>query len=420
MNKEKILKLRKMSEKIKILYVEDDMEISHQLEKLFKKVFKNIDVTDDGEKGLEKYTQDKYDIVITDIEMPNMNGIDMIKKIREINYEQIVIVTSAYNDTKYLQELIELGVDMFILKPFDMNRIFTSIAKIVASIYRKNKEKELQVELDNKLLLNQMLLDKMITPILILNSKKIKYKNEKFIEMFETNDLSKYSISKIFNNEKISSLNYNEFFNYINENNGCEYSIKLSNNEVERFKVNVTSLENSDEIMVCFFNIEAISLEIQRLQANDKIDKLTSLYTREAFSKDYHKIMNLDNEYVAICFGLKHIKKFIKIFGLNTIKDAYKNLSNDLKIHLKDEILENNVTLYYFDTNRFVALVKKERKDIVKGLLESFGSKYYHMHNSIRLHEPMYLDILESSMDKSLTLDQNLSDMESKLYMLID
>lgn len=120
--------------------MEDDVNISTQLEKLIRKIFSNVEVEKNGLLGIKNYTANRQDIVITDISMPIMDGIEMSKRIKLINSEQNILVTSAHNDTEYLIKLIEIGVDKFITKPIDMNNFLSSISKMAVSIYRE-KEK---------------------------------------------------------------------------------------------------------------------------------------------------------------------------------------------------------------------------------------------------------------------------------------
>jgi DNA-binding response OmpR family regulator len=133
--------VQKFTKELKILYVEDDIGIRESTTELFKQFFSHVDVAEDGQQGLSAYNsyyeKEKtfYDFVITDINMPHMNGIEMIKEINKRNMKQTIIITSAHDDATYLIPLIELGVDSFILKPFKMesllNVFFKNAQKVV-------------------------------------------------------------------------------------------------------------------------------------------------------------------------------------------------------------------------------------------------------------------------------------------------
>ncbi|MBF0316901.1 MAG: response regulator [Nitrospirae bacterium] len=122
--------LKEYSTDISVLYVEDDDIVRNTTSKILLRYFKDSVVSvSNGKEGIEAYMLGKFDIVIADIYMPVMNGIKMTKRIRELNSEQIVIVTTAYNDYQYLLELISIGINYFILKPLEP-------AKLVAVLYR--------------------------------------------------------------------------------------------------------------------------------------------------------------------------------------------------------------------------------------------------------------------------------------------
>ena len=94
--------LQKYTANLKILYVEDDLIVATKTKKLLSHFFKTIDVEVNGLAGWKRYQKNDYDIVITDIRMPELNGIEMCRKILQINEEQHIIVTSAHNEADYL------------------------------------------------------------------------------------------------------------------------------------------------------------------------------------------------------------------------------------------------------------------------------------------------------------------------------
>lgn len=133
-----------MSKKLKVLYVEDSMESRTQASKLLENYFPNIDIGIDGKDGIEKYkdnfinTNSHYDLVITDIEMPKMNGIEMSEAIYALNKNQKIIVVSAYSDKKYFINLINLGVEGFLQKPLSFEQVSDAMSRVCEEISDSN------------------------------------------------------------------------------------------------------------------------------------------------------------------------------------------------------------------------------------------------------------------------------------------
>lgn len=123
-----------LSKDLTVLYVEDDSCISEKTSELLKNIFHEVATATNGEEGLEAYKNKKYDLVITDIKMPKKDGRDFIAAIRMIDENQPIIVTSAYNDSCRLMELIELGLDAFLLKPISSNNFIKTIHTQVKKI----------------------------------------------------------------------------------------------------------------------------------------------------------------------------------------------------------------------------------------------------------------------------------------------
>ena len=131
-----------------LLYIEDEKDARDELEEYLNLSFNELYVAKDGEEGLELFKKFNPDIVLTDIAMPKMNGIEMSKKIKEIDSSTPIIVTTAFNDAKYMSEAIDIGIDSYILKPLNLKRIdekLTQVAKyLVESMDLKKSEKLLK------------------------------------------------------------------------------------------------------------------------------------------------------------------------------------------------------------------------------------------------------------------------------------
>jgi len=122
--------LKHFSSSLSLLIVEDEKDVNDDLAEILKIFFAVVDQAFDGEEALEKYKTFRYDIILTDINMPKVNGIVMSRKIKALNPEQVIMVVSAHSETKYMIELIDLKIDKFILKPFDKNTLFYKLLKI--------------------------------------------------------------------------------------------------------------------------------------------------------------------------------------------------------------------------------------------------------------------------------------------------
>ena len=112
-----IIKLINSTKGLKLLYVEDNIDARESTHIMLEDFFNNIEVALDGVDGLEKFKNSEFDIIITDINMPNMNGMDMIKSIRAIDLNIPIILLSAYSQREYEKEMEELNINGFLLKP---------------------------------------------------------------------------------------------------------------------------------------------------------------------------------------------------------------------------------------------------------------------------------------------------------------
>jgi len=117
-----------------ILIAEDEESVRESFKKVLSLFVKDVFVAVDGEEAFELYQKHSPDILITDVKMPKLNGIDLIKKIREKNKIMPIVVTSAYTDQDYLLESIKLSLVEYAIKPMkesDLNRILTNSAKVL-------------------------------------------------------------------------------------------------------------------------------------------------------------------------------------------------------------------------------------------------------------------------------------------------
>ena len=110
-----------------ILYVEDDIDTQKLIKRILSSSVKEVFVASDGIEGLNLYKEKKPDIVLTDICMPKMDGLEMSKEIKNINQNQPIGIFTAFDEPEYLKEAANLDIGTYILKPFDKEQFFNSL-----------------------------------------------------------------------------------------------------------------------------------------------------------------------------------------------------------------------------------------------------------------------------------------------------
>jgi YesN/AraC family two-component response regulator len=132
------------SGEIKLLYVEDDDGTRAMLGKLLMQKYPALTIytAANGKEGLELFHEHHPEVIVTDISMPIMNGIQMSAAIRESASEAIIIAVTAHTDTCYVSQSIDLGISHYILKPVHFGDLFAAIDSSVAAVSEKNARQE--------------------------------------------------------------------------------------------------------------------------------------------------------------------------------------------------------------------------------------------------------------------------------------
>ena len=139
-------KIRLLSKNFNIIYVEDDEQIRKNLEAIFVDYFKNLYTVHDGKEALETYNKlqndnIKVDAIISDINMPKMNGISLLKEIRKLDEDIPFYFTTAYSDENFLLESIKLNVTSYFIKPVEVE---TLLEKVVKDCQKYNQNQIIQ------------------------------------------------------------------------------------------------------------------------------------------------------------------------------------------------------------------------------------------------------------------------------------
>ena len=136
--------LYQQTKDLSVLLAEDHEPTRLSLEEMLQDLFKEVRSCANGKDALDAYTErgeeNLFDLIITDIQMPQINGVELTKKIKEITPQQQIIVLSAHTDKEYLLELINTGISYFVTKPFEYDTFLKTLYSISSKISKKEED----------------------------------------------------------------------------------------------------------------------------------------------------------------------------------------------------------------------------------------------------------------------------------------
>ena len=125
---------------ISILFVEDDENIRTEISKYLKEChFKNVYLANNGQNGIDIYKKNKPDIVLTDLRMPVLDGLDMSKEIKSINEDTPIILITSLFEKEITEAAVDIGIDAYLFKPISTTRLGILLDKYIRKIIQKKK-----------------------------------------------------------------------------------------------------------------------------------------------------------------------------------------------------------------------------------------------------------------------------------------
>ncbi len=345
-----VSKLKSYGAQCSILYVEDDEIIRTQTKDFLSRFFLSITLAENGQEGLEAFKNGEFDLVITDINMPQMNGIEMIENIRQLKEEQPILVTSAHNDSENLLALINMHVSQFVLKPFNNKKFLISLYNIVENIINK-REVVLQTRL------SQTIVNMMDIGVLYLHNNRIKMCNQAFLKMgqfdsLETLQLEMPEVSIMFVEAPNSlTADSNQAFIATVENAPeSDRVVTIENGTgVHDYRVGCIKLDEHGYIMT-FTNITAIQKALSE-------DEHTGLPARKSLLNYLEVQYNLYDTLYFLCISVKNFDNIMKWYGkkdcMEVEHEASKLLQEIQHRHIPDSYLG------YFSQNQFLLVLPK-------------------------------------------------------------
>lgn len=361
------------SKNLNILYVEDDKNLLDEISDILKDFFASITTAVDGIDGLEKYNSYKdknnlyFDLVITDINMPHKDGLSMIQDIMKINSEQMIIVVSAYNESERLIQLIQEGIDNFIMKPIVSTQLINVLYRTCKNISNQ-KIKDSYLLQQSKLLaisgMMESISEQWLKPINILKIEESMFHIQNELGLLEKDMISEYI---------------------------AKHSIEIANIRkiLNEFR-DLFTLENTQVIVPIINIFESILTLLEIGLEKDNIDVF----------------VDIDEE-----FKINLLAGDFKYIVLNTLADTIKSFKNldikDKKISIKTEMINDVISLTISDN------AEKLSDDILSSLEKNnFNISNTSRINSIGLN-------LSSTIIKKAGLSLSISNNDKGMNFII-
>lgn len=147
---------------LSILYVEDDEMTRQLVSQLLSRWVGQLYQAADGQEGLYLFTRHRPDMVVTDIQMPVLDGLKMARSIKELDRDTPVIVTTAFNDQAYFMEAIEVGIDRYLAKPINADNLLESISRAGKTLLERRELQQFHEHAEDDLKITLYLMKRMM------------------------------------------------------------------------------------------------------------------------------------------------------------------------------------------------------------------------------------------------------------------
>lgn len=332
--------------KITLLYVEDGKALRKTIASLLEGYVGELHVAADGREGLKLYHEVRPHVVITDIEMPLMDGLEMAAAIREDDRHIPIIVTTAYEKIEYLRRAIEIGIDKYVDKAIDPEKLIEAVAGAADIIIRQRC-----AEAEHRFI--RLILDSGHCFMLTTKGEEIEFINNTFLNNLGFDDLDsfkeKYSSVRDFFERFVRSPYPGEdsrkMTRRIMQHSNLYSLVYFVSNKPEgkerAFIINTSRSSELDMTIYSFSDVTLIEEERQELEHQATRDGLTGVYNRVKFSsilleevsrvKRYKEVLSL------IMFDIDNFKKVNDTYGHDVGDAVLMGVSDIITLNVREQ-----------------------------------------------------------------------------------
>jgi diguanylate cyclase (GGDEF)-like protein len=358
---------KSLLKELTILYVEDDDDIVESITNILNPIVKKIITANDGEEGLDIYKRDPgIDIVITDINMPKMDGLTMCHHIREVNISVPIIVTTAHNENDFLIHAIDVGVSGYLMKPMNAFKLIQEIRKAAEPILLRKELNILNCNLQQRI--DEAIAQNNEKEILIQEIVEFQDNMTMVFDEFAKPLFANRSFLQLLNVDDIDgiSLKYDNFESIIIENDEYFYPSKIKNDK--NWLENLYELDEKNRVVafldittfvpeaylvtmafndvsrhwICNFSkITQMAIEKSIYKHKAYTDELTQINNRARFNLDFKReleALKTIKEYnlCVLIFDIDHFKKFNDTYGHDVGDKILVELAQMLSLRIRN------------------------------------------------------------------------------------
>ena len=339
--------LLKYAKKYSILYVDDDESYRELMKDILSMFFDNVIMAKDGVEALKLYKEFTPKIVITDINMPQMDGLQLIEEIQKVNLEVSFIILTGFIENKHLLKALELGINKYLIKPLNKEVFFE---RLYESIFDLEFINQFEVMQEEKELLTLVL---ELSPVFTVLERdgKIKYINNAFLnflgyESYEECIKKNENLYTFIKNEMSNVVykNYEEYerdaLNF--EENDKKVYIKDKSNILKAFQLTNKFYPNINTLVSVFTDINNIDKDNRELKKLSEIDTLTNLYNKykfdNYFNDIYRKFQNkIYTDISLVMINIDNLTEINNLYGNHVGDKVIRSVANFIKINLGSE-----------------------------------------------------------------------------------
>jgi diguanylate cyclase (GGDEF)-like protein/PAS domain S-box-containing protein len=338
----------KFTKNIKLLYVEDDEDLREAVIEIMKYYFNNISVAKDGQEGFELYKKQydlkkqQFDIVVSDIKMPNMNGVEMCKKIKEINENQIVVLLTAHDSNEHLKEAINVGVERFVVKPIvDANEFISLLIKLSKKVLYELEMKKKEFLLKQK---SKIIDENVLMTVSDLSGKIVEISQAYLNFAGYTRDEVIGKNHSIFRNEDANPEIIKNLWETILADK--EWVGELKNNKYsgEEYWIStrISPLYNIKHKKIGYTAIVEDITNTKRLEALSITDSLTNIHNRRYFDyslkREFKSSTWRKEKFGLLIIDVDYFKEYNDFYGHVKGDKVLKTIASEIKKYVNNSI----------------------------------------------------------------------------------